>query len=78
MSEHISEVALLRQHIEEEIEAMQRGFSAFAAGVARHEFIRVRMESIGDHQDQLAEYVGQNQAAHIVCELYISKVANSL
>jgi hypothetical protein len=74
MSEYGSEVARLRQRIEDEIESMQRGFAAFAAGVARHEFIKVRMERIGGHQDELAERVGPTQAADIVCELYISRV----
>jgi len=31
-----SDVALLRQRIEQEIEAMQRGLSGLALGVARH------------------------------------------
>jgi hypothetical protein len=76
MNEYVSEVAQLRQRIEDEIESMQRGFSAFAAGVARHDFIRARMERIGNHQDQLAKHVGQNQAANIVCEAYIDKTSN--
>lgn len=71
MGEHVSEVARLRQSIEEEIEAMHRGFSAVAAGTARHEFIKSRMERIGSQQDQLAEHVGSSTAANMVCELYI-------
>src|ERR1700730_11705332 len=76
MRESMSEVARLRQHITEEIEAMQRGFSGFAAGVARHEFIRARMEQLGGHQDELAEYVGEDDAAHIMCNIYISQMGN--
>ncbi|MBO0778133.1 MAG: hypothetical protein J2P37_04825 [Ktedonobacteraceae bacterium] len=71
-----SEVARLRQRIAEEIESMQNGFSGFAAGVARHDFIRARMEQIGDHQDELAEYIGDTDAAHLVCELYIHVMGN--
>ncbi len=74
MKESKSEVARLRQLISEELESMEQGFRGFAAGVARHEFIRIRMEQIGDCQEELAEYVGQHDAAHIVCELYIDKV----
>ncbi len=77
MSEGLSEVALLRRSIEAEIETMQRGFSAFAAGGSRHEFIRAQMARIGDHQDKLAEHVGEKDASTIVCELYIATV-NSL
>lgn len=74
MKESASEVARLRQQIAEELEAMQRGFKEFAAGVARHDFIRAHMEQIGDHQEELAGYIGQNDAAHIVCKLYIDTV----
>src|SRR5260370_30558108 len=73
MRESVSEVARLRQQIVKEIEAMQRGLSGFAAGVARHEFIRVRMEQMSGHQDELAEYVGQDDAAQITCQLYIQQ-----
>jgi hypothetical protein len=77
VSEGLSEVALLRRSIKEEIEAMQRGFSAFAAGGSRHEFIRAQMARIGDQQDKLAEHVGEKDASTIVCELYIASI-NSL
>ncbi len=74
MGRYVSEVARLRQSIEAEIEAMHRGFSSIAVGTARHEFIRIRMERIGNQQDELAEHVGPNTAASIVCELYINKM----
>jgi hypothetical protein len=75
--EHKSEVKRLCQHIEAEIEAMQCGFSAFAVGVARHEFIKARMERIGGHQEQLARHIGESAAANVVCELYISRAGAS-
>ncbi len=71
MDKSVSEVARLRQQIADELEAMQRGFKGFAAGVARHEFIQARMERIGGSQEELAEYVGQDDAATMVCKLYI-------
>jgi hypothetical protein len=77
VSEDLSEVAQLRQSIKEEIEAMQRGFSSFASGCSRHEFIRVQMARIGNQQDKLAEHIGEKDASNIVCELYITSV-NSL
>ncbi len=72
MSGHGSEVMQLCHSIEAEIEAMQRGFSAFAVGVARHEFIKDRMERIGGQQELLARHIGENAAATMVCELYIN------
>jgi hypothetical protein len=80
MGQYVSEVTRLRQSIEEEIEAMHRGFSAIAAGAARHEFIKARMERIGCQQDLLAEHVGSSTAATMVCELYINsqnRITNS-
>ncbi len=78
MTEHrngnASEVARLRQQIAEEIESLERGFHAFAVGSARHDFIRTRMDRIGDRQDKLATYVGEDSAEHMVCELYIDIV----
>lgn len=70
-----SEVARIRQQITDELEAMQNGFSGFATGTARHDFIHARMEQIGNRQEELAEYVGEQDAINMVCELYISKVA---
>ncbi|HLG75294.1 MAG TPA: hypothetical protein VKX46_02695 [Ktedonobacteraceae bacterium] len=74
MKESVSEVARLRQQIAEEIESMRRGFKDFAAGITRHEFIRARMEQIGDHQEALAMHVGPSAAASTVCKLYIDIV----
>jgi hypothetical protein len=78
MTEHrngnASEVARLRQQIAEEIESLEGSFHAFAVGTARHDFIRMRMDSIGDRQDKLASYVGEDNAEHMVCELYMNIV----
>ncbi|HTI13164.1 MAG TPA: hypothetical protein VL461_01145 [Dictyobacter sp.] len=75
--ESVSEVARLRQQIADELVAMDRGFHAYAAGTSRHEFIRAKMERIGDQQDKLAQYVGQNDAEHMVCELYMDSVVHN-
>lgn len=66
-----SEVARLRRQIEIECEALQRVFTDFAAGTARHEFIRIRMEHVENCQRALLQYVGEKEAAHIVAELYM-------
>lgn len=74
MHGNMSDVARLRSQIIEEMEAMRQGFEGFASGSARHEFIRARMRTITDHQESLAQHIGVNDAAIVVCELYIDTV----
>lgn len=45
---HKSEVARIREEIELQLEAMQRGMYGYASGSARHSFIRARMDRIGE------------------------------
>jgi hypothetical protein len=66
-----SEVALLHQQIELQLEAMRRGMSGFATGKARHAFIRAQMDRIGECQDALAIYVGEGIANQVIYSLYI-------
>ena len=66
-----SEVALLHQQIELQLEAMRRGMSGFATGKARHAFIRAQMDRIGECQDALAIYVGEGIANQVIHSLYI-------
>jgi len=74
--ENKSEVALLRQRIEREIEAMQQGLSGLALGVARHQFIQVRMGHVGEIHDQLAAHVGAQEATQFVCKTYVDAMEN--
>ena len=67
---YTSEVARLREQIELQLEAMQRGLQGLASGTARHAFIYEGMERIGAYQDTLAEEVGEQAANQIVCGLY--------
>ena len=69
-----SEVARLRQQIESELVAMQRGMHGFALGTARHRFIHKRMDRVGICQDKLAAEVGENQASEIVYGIYTETV----
>jgi hypothetical protein len=71
---NMSDIARLRRQIVQEMEAMRQVFDGFATGSARHEFIHARMQNINGHQEHLAKHVGENDAAIIVCELYISTV----
>ena len=68
---HQSEVALLHQQIELQLEAMRCGMSGFATGKARHAFIRAQMDRIGECQDALAIYVGEGIANQVIYSLYI-------
>lgn len=61
-----SEITRIRQEIQDEYEAAQRGLSGFASGTARHNFITARTENIGALHEQLVELVGPDQAIAIV------------
>jgi hypothetical protein len=63
-----SEVARLRQQIEQEYEAAQRALHGLAAGMARHDFISARMERTWLLTEQLADLVGIEEAAAILVE----------
>ena len=67
---HKSEVARIREEIELQLEAMQRGMYGFASGAARHSFIRARMDRIGEYHHQLTGQVGEKDADQIVSSLY--------
>lgn len=66
-----SEIARLREQIELELEAMQRGMRGLALGTARHSFIQKRMQRIEVYQDTLADEVGDTTATQMVCKLYV-------
>jgi hypothetical protein len=65
-----SEVARLREEIELQLEAMQRGMYGFASGTARHTFIRARMDRISEYQHSLTNVIGERDADQLVCNLY--------
>ena len=69
-----SEVAELRRRIELEIEAMQRGMNGFAIGTARHEFIRRRMDRVGDYRGELVSKVGEDAANGMIFTIYAEKM----
>lgn len=73
-----SEIAQLRQQIERELVAMQRGLTGISSGTARHVFIHTRMERIGACQDILASQLGEAAANHIVCNLYMQAMEQGL
>ena len=69
MHENTSDVVRLLQQIDEANEAARQALYGLAAGIARHDFISAKMEYIGQCHEQLAELVGYNEAAALVCQV---------
>jgi hypothetical protein len=69
MQGSVSEVARLRLAIEDECIALQNIFTAPAI-VASHEMVRHKYNTIGQHQDQLAKHVGEEQALNEMIEIH--------
>ena len=66
----MSEIAQLRQKIEEECAASWLGLHGLAAGNARHEFIRVRFKNMENYHARLSGLVGEEDATAILYEIY--------
>jgi hypothetical protein len=69
MQECVSEVARLRQAINDECEALQRICLGFAV-VASHEVIHHKYEAIDQHRAKLALHLGDEQAINEAVETY--------
>jgi len=71
MSTHknTSNVARLLQQIDEANEAAYQALYGLAAGIARHDIISAKLEYIGQCHEQLAELVGEDEAAALVCQI---------
>ncbi len=67
---HKSEVARVREEIELQLEAMRRGMYGFASGTARHDFVRARMDRIGEYRQKLTDHIGEQNADQMVYSLY--------
>ncbi len=63
---HGSEVASLLSRITAEYEAAQRGLTGLAYGIAQHEFISARMETMSQLHSELQTIVGDSAMALIV------------
>jgi hypothetical protein len=64
-----SEVVRLRQRIDLEYEAAQRGLSGTAQGAAKHAFITQRMENMAAHHQALKQLVGEQGAIEILVDV---------
>ncbi|MBA2679308.1 MAG: hypothetical protein H0U76_13040 [Ktedonobacteraceae bacterium] len=69
MAENTSEIARLRNQIEAEYVAAQRGLQEYAI-VTRHEFITTRMENMERYHRQLVEIVGEAEATDMVAQVF--------
>jgi hypothetical protein len=65
-----SEVAVLRQKIVMEYEAMKRGPSGLLLGISRHAFIDARLKTVDNYHSELARFIGEKEATQTICELY--------
>ncbi len=63
---HGTEVTRLLSKITAEYEAAQRGLTGLAYGIAQHEFISARMETMGKLHSELQTIVGDSAMALIV------------
>ena len=66
---NLSEVARIREQIERTCQAMLSGLNGYAA-VASHRTITNKYRVLGKHQEQLATFVGPDEAERIVVETY--------
>jgi hypothetical protein len=64
-----SEVAQIRQNIEQECYAMKAGLTGYAV-MSKHSTINHKYDMLGFYQDQLEKMVGREQAALITVEAY--------
>jgi hypothetical protein len=65
-----SEVARLRQMIADEYTSAQQGLHGYAA-VAKHEIITHRFNRVGELTDQLAQFVGEQEALQASVQIYM-------
>ena len=69
MQGSVSEVARLRQAIEDECVSLNRAFHDFSIS-ASHSVIHHKYEAIDQHREQLAQHIGDEQALNVMCETY--------
>ena len=69
MHEYRSEVARIRAQIEQECQAIRRVFEDPAI-VASHQAIEARYRNVGQHQEALAGYLGEQEAKEVMVDMY--------
>jgi len=76
MAEYISEVARIRQQIEDEAYAMYLAFNGFAS-VAKHVIIAHSHHSLEEHRQELTELVGPEKATEMTMTVYLDMLEKS-
>ncbi|MDQ2715728.1 MAG: hypothetical protein M3Z08_12540 [Chloroflexota bacterium] len=69
MDENKSEITRLRNQIEAEYVAAQRGLQGFVV-VSRHEFITTCIDNMGRYHRRLVEIVGEAEATDMVAQVF--------
>jgi len=64
--QNLSEIARIRQQIQDEYEAAQNGLTGFATGIARHDFLAKRMDTLEGLHEELIDLVGEEEAIAII------------
>ena len=65
----MSEVARIRQQIEQECESMNLALYGYAT-VASHKIIERKYSNLGRHHETLEKHVGKEEANKILIEIY--------
>jgi hypothetical protein len=63
-----SEITQLLQQIDREYGAARAALTGLACGNAQHDFITKRMERLGCCHEELARYVGDQEASRLLVE----------
>ncbi len=71
MSSEVQSVQQIRNQIEQELVSMRLGLYGLAAGVAKHQFIEMKMHRLGTYEDELAAHVGKEEATQFSCQTYM-------
>ena len=64
-----SEIAKLKQQIEDECQSLYLLFNGYAT-VSSHDMIHHKYEAIDQHTKQLAVHIGEEEATNVMCETY--------
>jgi hypothetical protein len=63
-----SDVARLRKQLNDECESARLGLQGLAAGTSKHEFLREKMNRLGQIASDLQKIVGPDEAIRILSE----------
>ncbi len=73
MNGNMSEVALLRRHIECVCQSMNQALTGYSI-VAQHHIINRKYKALDRYHEQLKTLVGEREAMTIICDTYNEQV----